>query len=425
MKKKNHKMTSYAFFLSTLLLLSHTLLGQGYQSYQAELNNIEENTKWRIGPFRIFPTLVLRNIGYDNNVYRASELGNPVGDYTFTLSLPITTHLLFRDWVILSFRTVPEYVFFLEEERERSFNISYSPSIKMRLLKRFVLSGSYFYRQARVRASSEIDYRVNETRKETSGQIFYETERGTSVGFTAMYRDLKYQDIQAPELSIFYSRRLNRTEQFGQLEFYYPVFTDSFFFANFGLGEHNFDYPESKFKDSYSYNIYTGLQFPLLGRIRGVLSIGYKILEPYRSKKKSFSGPVGNVRVDYRLRRFTVRALYQRDCVFSFWTDNVFYIEDSYGAGLSFYMNQYIRLDYDFIYSNSYYPEPETIRLPDESYQELNREDDYISHRVGIVIRVYRSTGIGLMVTFWERDSNFPFFSREQLFIGGYLTYDF
>lgn len=425
MKKNMHEMTSYAFFISALLLLSHTLLGQGYQSYQAELSNIEENTKWRIGPFRIFPSLVLRNIGYDNNVYRQSDLSDPVGDYTFTIALPITTHLLFRDWMIFSFTTSPEYVFFLEEERERSFNHSYSPAIKMRLLKRFVLSGSYLYRQARVRATSEIDYRVEETRKETRGQIFYETARGTSIGFTATYRDLKYQDIQEPGVAIFYSRRLNRTERLGQLELYYPVFTDSFFFVNWGFGEHDFEHPEAKFKDSYSYSIYTGLQFPLLGRIRGVLSLGYKVLEPYRSKKKTFSGPVGNVGLDYRLRRFTFRALYQRDCEFSYWTDNVFYIEDSYGAGLSFYLNQYIRLDYDFTYRDSYYPEPDTIRLPDESYTELNREDDYISHRAGIVIRVYRNTGIGLMATYWERDSNFPIYSRDQLFLGGYITYEF
>jgi hypothetical protein len=327
--------------------------------------------------------------------------------------------------MILSFLTTPEYVFFAHEERERSFNYNYMPAIKMLVLKRLTLSGSYLYQKARVRATSEFDDRVGETRNETRAQVFYETARRTSFGFTGTLRDLKYEDVEQPGQEISYSRNLNRTERMGQLELYYQAFTDSFFFVNWGYTEYDFEYPETQWRNSYSYAIYSGLQFPLLGRIRGVLSLGYKILKPYKAKKQSFSGIVGNVRVEYRLRRFNFRLLYERNTEFSYWTNNVFYLEDTYGAGISFYMNQYIRLDYDFAYRDSFYPEPDTVRLPDESYQEINRKDKYTSHSVGIVFRVFRNVGIGLRATYWERDSNFIYYNRNQLFVGGYLTYEF
>ena len=427
MRIKSFKLCASSLLCICFVLLSLTTKGfsQGYQSFNEELSQIEENTKWRIGPFRIFPRILFRNVGYDNNVYRQHDAINPVGDFTFTLALPITAHLLIRDWMILSFTTTPEYLFFAQQERERSFNISYSPSIRMLFLRRFVLSGRYVYRQARVRATSEFDDRVEETRNEAIGQLFYETQRRTSIGFTGTIRDLKYGDLQQPGIEIRYSRELNRTERNALVELYYQVFADSFFFVNWGYGEYDFEYPESKWKDSHSYSIYSGLQFPLLGRIRGILSLGYKILEPYKSRKQSFSGIVGNVRLDYRLRRFAFRVLYARDCEFSYWTNNVFYIEDRYGAGISFYLSRNIRLDYDFSYRDSFYPEPDTVRLPDESYQEINRRDKYSSHTAGIVFRIFRSTGIGLMATYWERDSNFPYANRSQWFLGGYLTYEF
>ena len=43
----------------------------------------------------------------------------------------------------------------------------------------------------------------------------------------------------------------------------------------------------------------------------------------------------------------------------------------------------------------------------------------------GIVFRIKENVGIGLTVSYWERDSNIGAFKRSRGFIGGYLTYDF
>jgi len=425
MKKRLSYLFLPVMLAACFIVVPDTVHAQGYQSFRREFMRIEEETRWQVGPFRIFPRLSFTNVGYDNNVYYQSEAQGPVGDYTFTTSLPLLAHLLLRERWILSFRYTPSYVFYAEEVRERSFNHNFSPSFRWLIFNRFVLSGRYLYQKARIRANSESDFRTYETLQDARGQLVYETGRRTSLGFSLIYTKRRYEDVELPGESISYSIGLDRDEKRVQGEIYYQIWTDSQIFVNAGFGDTGFVYSETQWKDSYTYYVYPGIEFPILGRLRGTLSVGYKILDPYRAKKRGFAGFVGRTELEYRLRRFTFRGSYVRDTEISYWTDNIFYIEDRFSLGLSFYMSQRIRLDYDFFYGDAFYPEPETIRLPDESYQEINRNDQYTRHTAGFVIRIFRSAGIGLTVTYWERDSNFPVYDRTRGFIGGYLTYEF
>ena len=119
-----------------------------------------------------------------------------------------------------------------------------------------------------------------------------------------------------------------------------------------------------------------------------------------------------------------MRATYRRDTPFSVWTDSIYYIQDSIGTGVSYYLTTFVRLDYNFIFGKGQYPETINKTLPDESYQELNREDNYRTHSFGILFRLFKNTGIGLNINHWERESNIED-PRSSLFLGGYLTFDF
>jgi len=420
----------YIFFLldislCSLILFSSIIYGQSYQTFQSEIREITQRAKWRLGPFRIYPTIQFRDIGYDDNVYRKREEDNPISDYTATISPQVRVYLLFRNWLILSFMENPEYVYFVKEKRERSFNNNYSPSLKFLILHRFVLTGNYQYIRRRRRATSEFDIRANERRREYRGSLFYETARGTSFGISAMESKIAYEDITLPGEEIDLSRRLNREERNSSFEFYYRAFSESFFFINAGYTEYNFEYKESQWRNSYSYQIYSGIRFPLLGRLRGTLSLGYKTLKPRRKGIKSFSGLVGNTGLNLRTGRFGFRVQYNRDSWFSFSTSNIYFLEDSYGAGISLYLTGFLRLDYDFSYRESNYPETLRITLPQGNFQEIKRKDTYYIHSLGFVIRVIRNTGVGIRYNYWERDSNIPRVGRKRWFVGGYITYEF
>ena len=86
-----------------------------------------------VGPFRIYPTIQFRNIGYDDNIYYQREDDNTISDYTATVSPEMNVYLLFRNWLILSLSENPEYVYYMKEKRERAFNNSFSPGLKLLL----------------------------------------------------------------------------------------------------------------------------------------------------------------------------------------------------------------------------------------------------------------------------------------------------
>jgi len=416
-----------AFYIVTILLilLPTDSFSQSYRTFQSEINEITERAKWHLGPFRIYPMIQLRNIGYDDNVYRKREEDNPISDYTATISPQLRIYLLFKNWLILSFSENPEYVYFVKEKRERSLNNNYSPGIKFLIFHRVVLSGNYQFQRRRRRATSEFDVRANETLRSYTGSFFYETARGTSFGFSGVERKISYEDITLPGEEIYLSRLLNRREKSGNFELYYRILSESYFFVSGGYTEYQFEHIESQWRNSFSYQVYSGIRFPLLGRIRGTFSLGYKKLIPKQKWKSGFAGLVGNTSLDLRIRRFLFRILFNRDCNFSHWTNNVYFLEDRIGAGISFYLTRFLRLDYDFSYGENDYPEGMTIRMPEGRYQIIKRQDIYRTHTVGFAVRVIRSTGVGIRYNYWQRESNIQWVGRKNWFVGGYVTYEF
>jgi hypothetical protein len=408
-----------------LILVSCQAYGQSYQSFKSTLEQIRERAKFKVGPFRIWPTLQFRDIGYDNNVYFQHEDNDPVSDFTATFTPQVQVYLLFRDNLILSLAENPEYVYYFEQKRERRWNNTLSPEFKYLFLDRFVLSGKYLRSNRRRRASSEFDVRANEIVNSAGGRFFYETARKTSFGLFGFTRKINYEDTALPGEEITLSRELNRREQGGNMELYYRLFAESYFFVTAGYTDYEFEHAQSSWRNSYSYQVYTGIRFPLLGKIRGTLSLGYKKLIPREARRTGFSGLVGNTSLNFRMWRFGFSLSYLRDCHFSYWTDNIFFTEDRYGTGVSYYLTRFLRIDYGLSHARAKYPEPMSVRMSDGSYQVITRKDVYRIHSVGLAFRVIENTGVGIRVNFWERDSNYYWENRKRVFVGGYVAYEF
>jgi hypothetical protein len=402
-----------------------TARAQNYQYFNSLLDEIDRDAKWRFGPFHIASFFQIRNIGYDSNIYQMAEDLNPVSDYTANIALPSKLYLNYRNGLVLSLAVVPEYAFYVTQKKERSFNYSLSPELRIRLFRRIILSGAYEYDKSRRRPTSEFDVRALEKFRTLRGSIFIETARLTALGLSGSIREFRYEDIYTPEEESYLSRSLNRQERRGDLEFYYRVYSDTLLFLNGGYTEYDFQFPSSYFRNSYSFQFYSGLRFPLLGRIRGTLTLGYKSLVPRMKSLEGFSGLVGDTSFDLRLSRFIFRVLYRRDCFFSFWHDNLFFVEGLWGAGVSFYPTSFLRLDYDYRSGRSDYPGVFSITLPDGTLEEIERRDQNQYHTVSLVYRIVRTLGIGLTGNYWQRQSNYYQIDRKRFFVGAFLTYEF
>lgn len=424
------KKTRSLWILASLAALAFSVVpsvyGQTYRTFRSEYMIVEENTWWQIGPFRLSPTFVFRDIGYDNNVFRQRETDDPVSDFTATIAPTVSVNVLYRDLLIITVPIRPSYVFYRTQKHQGGWNFSTNPKFILNIMRRFVLLGEYFYRKARRRSSSEFDERAYETINQFTGRLFYETPRQTAFGLTGSIQDISYEDVEIPGSDTYVSRALDRTETNATAEFYYKVFRDSDFFITGGYTDYQFKNIEASRRNSHSYQAYTGIRWPILGTIRGTLSLGIKRLTPDAGYLKRFFGLVGNANLEARSRLFNLRLVYNKDVEFSYWSENAFFVFRRYGGGVSFYITRFLRLDYNYSYTRSNYPEDTLKRLPDESYITFKREDITNSHSLGTAVRIVRNVGIGITLTYWQRDSNDDRWgNRKQFFIGGYLTYDF
>jgi hypothetical protein len=146
---------------------------------------------------------------------------------------------------------------------------------------------------------------------------------------------------------------------------------------------------------------------------------------PDEEEKDSFSGFSANTSLEARLGRFNVRMQVARAPRFSFQVNNVFFIEESAGMGLSYYLSRFLRIDYNFRYAQGKYPEEILVQFPDSQFEWIKRSDIYRTHSANIIIRIIKNYGIGLTINFWSRDSNYFDEIRDRMFIGVRITHDF
>jgi hypothetical protein len=399
--------------------------GQSYRNFQDELTEIRDRVKLKFGPFRVLPVLRLSNLGFDNNVYYRTAEKKPVGDYTGTISPEIKAYLLVGRSLILSFADNPEYLYYVKEDRLRTFTNSFVPGGRLRLFNRFVLSGEYHFRKHTRRAFSEFSRLVTDTVKGTTAGFFYETPRGTSIGFSGTIDRFLYEDIVLPDYEARLSRSLNRKENTGNFELYYRVFSESYFFTKVGSTTYEFEHPSSQWRNSRSFQMSSGIRFPFMGRARGMLSLGYKKFIPEAAGRKGFSGLIADTNLDFRLGRIGLRFGLGRDNYFSYLGDVFYYIENRGNVGLSFYLTRLLRIDYDLQYGELKYPEPFKISGSVQPFLEISRKDVYRTHSVGVTIAIIRNTGIQLSYNIFDRTSNTPGFNIKRNFVGISLTQDF
>ncbi|HPH43403.1 MAG TPA: outer membrane beta-barrel protein [Candidatus Aminicenantes bacterium] len=395
--------------------LAGALSAQSYQVFADEYRRLTEQAFLRLGPLRLFPSLGVRDAGFDDNLYFGSDDGAPKKDFTATLSPEIRVYWPLRDVLILTFRENPEYAYFQRETRQRGFTNSYGAGFRSLLLRRFVLSGAFGNDVHRRRLSSEFQIPANDRVRSLEAGLSYETARKTSIGITGAFRRISYEEIRIDPADAPVSRLLDREEREIGAEAYYQLFPDGFLFLRGDLREYRFRDETAAWRDAEAVSFWAGLRFPLLGRIRGILNLGYKNFNPNRVGEPPFRGLVGNTGLDLRTGRLAFRLDFARDLVFSTYADVFYFVENSWGAGGSLYLTSFLKIDYDYSGGTADYSE----RAAGED--SGNRVDRRRNHSLGLTVRVLRTAGIGIAWNSERWTSTLGSFDRARNFVG--LTY--
>jgi len=411
--------------LVLLLGAAVRLSGQSYRPFQEEYDSIGVRTKLRLGPLRFEPVVRIYDVGYDSNIYFTGDRGAAVEDFTATLSPELRAYWLAGPSLILSATENPEYLAYAKETALRTFSNSFSASLRWLALRRFSLSAEYHDLSHVRRVLSELDHRIRDTATGATASLFFETARGTAIGFSGGVDDFRYEDVASGAPDESYGQALDRRETMASFEAYYRVFSRSYLFAAAVWKRYDFSYAGSTWRDASSIEASGGLRFPLVGSARGTVRLGWKSFRPDEALRKPFSGLVAGTGVSLRLGRFAINLGLDRDNNFSYIETAYYYVDTRARAGLSFYLFRILRLDAGVDYGTMLYPEPQEVWVDGVPVVVDDREDVQMNVSFGPVVRIFRTAGFGLTYNFYKRTSNAPGFNVRRDFIGAFITYEF
>jgi hypothetical protein len=419
---KRYKLLALAVVLAAS---AGRLTGQTYRTFEEEYEEVRARTGVRLGPLKVLPVFRLANVGYDSNVHYTDKQDPAVADYTGTLSPEFKGYWLLGSSAIVSLTENPEWNFYLKEKDLRTLVNSFTPAVRLLLLRRLALSADYHFLEHLGQATSELGTPVRDIRKGWSTRLFFETPRGTAIGLSGTLEDYAYSNPspQGPQDEI--SRTLDHRETTAAFELYYRVFSRSSIFATAGATDYDFPDPTSSWRNARSYQTYAGFRFPLLGRARGTIALGYKKFIPRTEGRTRFSGLVADTDVAFRTGRVGLSVAYTRDNYFSYIAPAYYYIEDRFRGGLAFYILPFLRIEGGCQLGTWSYPEPHEVWFHDVPYLVTGRRDRNRVFSAGLAVRVTGNAGLSVGYNFYRRTSNAPGFDIDRNFIGAALAYDF
>jgi hypothetical protein len=372
---------------------------------------------WKFGPLRIDPVFHLSDAGYDSNLYYGYA-GNPVKDYTMTAGPGFSVYLPLKKKIIFQVDESPQYVYYFETKKERTWNNFFMARVHFALNRVFVSIGRGMS-DAKQRWNTEIDIRPRLKQASWDASVLWQATKKTSFLVQAGWRKFNYENLDYGTFNI--RDRLNHEERQISFRPYFQLTYRAKFFLEARYAKYDF-MQVSSFKNSRSYGLYGGFDFSPLGVVRGRINVGYKVFDSRDAAGEDYKGFVGDSQVSIRLVKFlAVRASYARDIQFSLWYNNTYYLENRVGCGTSLYLIKNIRLDLDYSLGKNRYPE--THIYGGES--SIKRRDDYTVHSVGLYYRLKENIGLGAVASRWQRASNFYWENDWRDFVGLNLTYDF
>jgi hypothetical protein len=401
------------------------LPGQSYRPFREEFEDLRSRTGWRFGPLKILPALRIADVGYDSNIlYRSREEG-AVSDSVATLAPEVKACWLLGSSVILSVTETPEYDFYFREKGLRTLSNSVIPAARVLLFRNLALSADYHVFDLLRRATSEFSEPVRNSQDGWTTRLFFETPRGTAIGLSGAMDDFRFRNPGILDPMNDYARTLDRRERSAAVEFYYRVFSQSQVFLTAGAKDYTFLDPASAWRNAYSRQVLGGLRFPLLGRARGRIALGYKTFVPRTAGRKRFSGLVADTDTSLREGRFGLSLAYTRDNYFSYFDTAYYFIEDRVRSGLSFYLFPFLRLEAGWQSGIWRYPEPQEVWFEGGSVLVASRRDTNRVLSLGLAVRVAGHAGLGLSYNVYQRRSNAPGFTIDRNYVGAALVYDF
>lgn len=398
---------------------AHAAFGQGYTWIGEGLARMVDGARWRVGGLRVNAAFTLDNVGYDSDIYYGFLQSAEAPDWTLAAGLPVQLIAPLGKSVVLDLSDTPQYLFYLDTERERAWNNTFQGRLHVALERLYVQAGGDMA-NVRRRFSPELDINVREKRDSVDGLVFWQAARRTSFAVLYSRTWFEYEDIEYAGASL--ADRLNRHEDLLDGIIYVQPGPTWRPFLDGQYGIFTFTGEGAGLRDARSYGIFGGVEFvPGTGEtetrtgFRGAFRLGYRRLEVTDPGLPDGSGFAGEADVTVGLTRKTsVRAIFARGFEFSIYSGAVYYLSTTYGGALLQRLSRRTSLSYEVSLGRLSYPEDEG---------GISRLDRYTAHTVSFDIRLGRHLEASLSGTMNRRQLGTESPPRNRFFAGISLIY--
>ncbi len=272
------------------------------------------------GQVQIRPSLVLRDMGLDENVF--NEPVDPKRDFTFTLAPGAEVRFRMRR-LRLSYLTSTEYVYYRTYESERGVNASSTARMDLDLggLKPYAMVSGL---NTRSRLNTEVDARARHHDLVYSTGVAFRVGSRTDLVVNGSQATVAFEpnsDFRGEDLGRSFDGR-RRTADVGIALALTPLTT-----FTLGLAAEDQRFDQEPERNSTGWRIGPGLRFSPTGVLTGSASVAYRHFQPASPTIPGFSGVVSTVAAGATLYgRHTVQVVFNRDVQYSYETADVYYV---------------------------------------------------------------------------------------------------
>ena len=397
------------------MLLCLFLLVSGLHALaQTQAPDPWEQGRVRIGPVAFTPNIVLKNLGWDSNVFSVAE--DPKGDFTLTAGGLVNWWMRVAKMRLLGTASV-DGVYYATYASERGVNQRYDLRAEYRFnrLRPYVLGS---WASIKDRPGYEIEARARHDEAAIGAGLDVRVTSKTHVdiaGHYATYRFAGDQVFAGSDLA----ETLNRKSTFGVATLRYSATPLTTLTLLGEVGQDRFD--ESPERDNNSFRIMPGVQFDPFALVKGGARVGYRRLDMLSPVIPDFSGLVADVDLSYVLlgrTRFSVGV--NRDIQFSYDVTHPYYVL----SGVTASVRQGLGMGWD-VEARGYSQRLAYRQVLGASDGATGPVDRVESYGGGIGHRLSQGTRIGANIDYYRRRSAAYLYDYDALRYGLSATYEF
>jgi hypothetical protein len=276
----------------------------------------------RIGRVFLAPGMVIREIGWDSNVF--DEVSDPKEDYVAAIAPDVSAFSRLR-FVQLSAYGGGYFNYFKTYDQERSIGsqLRARADILMSRVRPFIGAGRT---QLRTRPNGEIDVRADRIEKELSAGLAFDLSPYSLIYGSAYSFKTEFEDALEKGIDLGQTLNRERREYQGGLRIEVTPISSLTLFAAYGTDR----FKGAPFRDGDSMAANASLHIGSEAMISGTINIAYKDFKPVDPLVERFRGVTGVINLTYPIAEFgRIGVIGTRGTEYSFDAAAAFYVENS------------------------------------------------------------------------------------------------